>query len=49
MSSYYVTTLLSPCSLLQDKFRRLQQEISDLQNVEEPQSEDLKPLVGTHI
>uniref|UniRef100_A0A674AC73 Structural maintenance of chromosomes protein 6 n=1 Tax=Salmo trutta TaxID=8032 RepID=A0A674AC73_SALTR len=28
-----------------DKFRRLQQEISDLQNVEEPQSEDLKPLV----
>uniref|UniRef100_A0A8C8HTJ8 Structural maintenance of chromosomes protein 6 n=1 Tax=Oncorhynchus tshawytscha TaxID=74940 RepID=A0A8C8HTJ8_ONCTS len=26
------------------RFRRLQQEISDLQNVEEPQSEDLKPL-----
>ena len=32
-------------TLLQSQSRRLQQEISELQNVEEPQSEDLVPLV----
>lgn len=31
--------------LLKDKATKLQLELTDLKNVEEPQSEDLKPLV----
>ncbi|KAJ8009718.1 hypothetical protein DPEC_G00094450 [Dallia pectoralis] len=37
-------TLYSNRKRVTENIRKLQQEISDLQNVEEPQSEDLKPL-----
>jgi len=41
--------LLLPSSssvVVQGKSRKLQLELTELQNMEEPQSEDLKPLVG---
>uniref|UniRef100_A0A6Q2ZKI1 Structural maintenance of chromosomes protein 6 n=1 Tax=Esox lucius TaxID=8010 RepID=A0A6Q2ZKI1_ESOLU len=42
-TSFMTTEKLCP-PLLQDDIMKLQQEISELQNVEEPQSEDLNPL-----
>lgn len=35
--------------LFQDKATKLQLELTDLQNMEEPQSEDLSPLVCTSM
>lgn len=52
MHAFLCSTDFSTCfttfvGLFQNKTTKLQLELSDLKNVEEPQSEDLKPLVCT--
>lgn len=46
-STDFLTRFATFVGLFQNKATKLQLELTDLKNVEEPQSEDLKPLVCT--